>query len=62
MTAREFKLPFGKYLGETLEEVYIEDLNYLEWLLDKRSADPEDELYQKIHECFKEMRNVRIEK
>ena len=33
--SRYFKMPFGKYKGETLEEIYIEDVGYLEWLQDQ---------------------------
>jgi len=58
MSDRNFKMPFGKYKGETLEEIYIEDIGYLEWLLDTISD--EDPLRLKIHQCFKEMRKVRI--
>lgn len=62
MSAREFKMPFGKYKGETLEEIYIHDIGYLEWLLDecrKEEAEPSS-FGRLIQECFKEMRNVRI--
>lgn len=62
MNARDFKMPFGKYKGETLEEIYVEDVGYLDWLaadMMQNGCDEED-LYQKIQQCFKEMRNVRI--
>lgn len=61
MSAREFKMPFGKYKSETLEEIYVEDLEYLEWLRNTaRQGDESDPLVQTIDQCFKEMRNVRI--
>jgi uncharacterized protein (DUF3820 family) len=60
MSAREFKMPWGKYKGQALEEIYIEDGAYLDWLLEARRHDRTDEIVQKIYECEKEMRNVRI--
>lgn len=63
MTAREFKMPFGKYRGETLEEIYMENVGYLEWFRDEMccNGDPSSKaLVDKIVDCFKEMRNVKI--
>lgn len=61
MIAREFKMPFGRYKGETLEEIYIENVGYLEWLLENDKTYPHNQgLKEKIEQCFKEMRNVRI--
>lgn len=58
---KDFKMPFGKYKGETLEEIYVEDVGYLDWLKDTaRQGDESDEIVQKINQCFKEMRSVRI--
>lgn len=31
--AEVYKLPFGKYLGKTIKEVYENDKGYIEWLL-----------------------------
>lgn len=64
-TGREFILIFGKYRGETLEEIYIQDVGYLEWLKGtlqkKENKNKLDlELETAIQNCFKEMRNVRI--
>jgi uncharacterized protein (DUF3820 family) len=56
--SRDFKMPFGKYKGETLEEIYVEDVSYLEWL--KSATVPGESIHEKIEQCFKEMRNVRI--
>lgn len=62
--SRDYKMPFGKFKGETLEEIYIEDVGYLEWLRDQRISLPphgvNDALVRAIDECFKQMRNVRI--
>lgn len=58
MSARDFKMPFGKYKGETLEEIYVENVGYLEWLLEQDSLLESTKLL--IRETFKEMRNVRI--
>jgi hypothetical protein len=32
--ACETRIPFGKYRGETLNDIYIVDEKYLEWVLD----------------------------
>lgn len=61
----DYKLTFGKYKGETLEEIYIEDVGYLDWLQESiekgsyRGANGKD-LLEKIENCFKEMRTKRI--
>lgn len=55
--SREFKMPWGKYKGETLEEIYIENGSYLDWVLGNSQ---DENVKQKIRECEKEMRNVRI--
>lgn len=33
--ARQVEMPFGKYYGDTLGEIYQKDIGYLEWLLNK---------------------------
>ncbi len=58
-TARNFKMPFGKFKGETLEEIYIQNPDYLDWVLDTLS-DEQEALKQKVRECQKEMRKVQI--
>lgn len=67
--SRDSIMPFGKYKGETLEEIYIHDHGYLDWMLEQRSNrqhidryDLNDDLSENIKNCFKEMRNVRIYK
>jgi uncharacterized protein (DUF3820 family) len=61
MSAREYKLPFGKYKGETLEDVYLENRDYLDWLVDVTKFDERRvELRSKIQECIREMRRVRV--
>lgn len=33
-----FVMPFGKYQGETLDDIYMENPNYLEWIADTWDA------------------------
>lgn len=33
--ARQLCLPFGKYRGEFIEDVFSEDEQYIDWLYDK---------------------------
>lgn len=33
--ARQLALPFGKYKGEFIEDVFSEDEQYIDWLYDK---------------------------
>ena len=58
--AKEFVMPFGKYRGETLEQIYLDDRSYLDWLLSARKYDDSDEIVQKIRGTEKEMRRVRV--
>lgn len=36
-------IPFGKYKGKTIEEVFLVDRGYLEWLLAQKKASDQDE-------------------
>lgn len=36
-------IPFGKYKGKTIEEVFLVDRGYLEWLLAQKRASDQDE-------------------
>lgn len=56
-SARNFKMPWGKYKGETLEEIYVENGEYLDWCLENIN---DEKIKEKIRQCEKEMRNVRI--
>lgn len=67
MRAKEHRLNFGKYRGQTLEEVYVEDKAYLEWLVDALREDDVEKgqevpnpWIQTIKLAMKEMANVRI--
>ena len=31
---KDYEMPFGKYEGMTLDEIYAEDPDYLEWIKD----------------------------
>lgn len=55
--SREFKMPWGKYKGETLEEIYISDGQYFDWIVDNTENKA---VVEAIRQCEKEMRNVRI--
>ena len=33
--AKKWALPFGKYKGELISDVFVEDENYIEWLYDR---------------------------
>lgn len=57
LETRTYKMPFGKHRGETLEEIYVEDGSYLDWLVE--NVDDEI-LKERIRRTEKEMRNVRI--
>ena len=55
MSDRDYVMPFGKYKGSTLEEIYIEDPSYLEWCVDElRPCEAKD----KIEETLPEMQRV----
>jgi hypothetical protein len=61
--SKDYRMPFGKYKGETLEEIYVEDVGYLEWLREEMVCKGDEQskaLAERIVNCFKEMRNVRI--
>lgn len=56
--AREFKMPFGKYKGLDLEEIYVRDKGYLEYIYE--NVDDKPELTEKIADLLEEMKDVRI--
>lgn len=62
---KDYVMPWGKYKGETLEQIYIDNRGYLDWLLEKRAKDPglpegEDPIVVKIRGTEKEMRRTRV--
>jgi hypothetical protein len=57
MSVREYKLTFGKHKGETLEEVYLTDREWLEWAHENIEKDG---LQEKIEDLFDEMKAVKI--
>lgn len=66
MKARDYRLTFGKYRGESLEEIYILDRGYMDWLLetisDKKINFDGEYILPKdlVNQCCSEMRNVKI--
>lgn len=63
MSVRELRFNFGKHRGKSLEEVYLEEKSYLEWLADLDEADCPDfmeEWRDRAKECLTEMKKVRI--
>lgn len=46
--ALQFKLPFGKYKGELLGRIWLDDENYVFWLYDAIDARKYSELYAAI--------------
>ena len=56
---KDFIMPWGKYRGETLEQIYLDDRGYLDWLLSVR-PDESDIIVKKIRGTEKEMRRVRV--
>ena len=54
---RDFVMPFGKYQGQTLEEIYIEDKGYIEWLVDNMEN---DRIRESAEQCLEEMKMVTI--
>lgn len=38
--AAQIKVKFGKYKGKTLKEIYMENIGYLDWLLNGEKTDP----------------------
>ena len=38
-TVRQFKMPFGKHKGKTLEQLYKEDRQYLKWMYGQSKTD-----------------------
>jgi hypothetical protein len=56
MGARDFKMPFGKHKGETLEEIYIDDRDYFDWVLDNMENDNIREKFELAKEDLKYVR------
>lgn len=57
MSVRNYVVTFGRHKGETLEEIYISDKDWLEWAYENIDR---DNLNQKIEELFEEMKDVKI--
>jgi len=46
------KFPFGKYIGERLEDIFKKDRGYLEWLYKTKKSEGTDEDWIYTLECF----------
>ena len=49
---REYIMPFGKWRGSTLEDIYYEDKSYLEWCVDNLEI---EKIRLKIEEVLDDM-------
>jgi len=49
---RDYRMPFGKYKGSTLEEIYVDDREYLEWCAD--TLDKED-IRERIADAIRDL-------
>ncbi len=56
---RSFEFPFGKYKGQTLEDIYFDDPSYLDWCLENFGPEKED-IKLRIRELFIQMKKVRV--
>lgn len=55
--ARDYILKFGKYKGDTLEEVYVTDRDYFDWMLENIES---DDIQKKLKDTVNEMTHVKV--
>lgn len=51
------KISFGKYKGELFEQVLTKDINYIDWCLENKVLDIQNEDIIKVVNCLKENKN-----
>lgn len=46
-------LTFGKYRGFTVREILFQDIQYLDWLIEERKIELDNEAFETIQQAFR---------